>query len=130
MSFKLNITQKLFLVATSFFIAVIGFILKLPAVFSHYDKELHAAFYFFAALFLNLLFQKKHFIIFGFLFFFGIFIELFQHYSNRFVTKRIHGNFDPEDLASNLAGLLLFSFFWLFLKALFGLRKLIQNNSK
>ena len=116
MNFSLTTVQKLFLTGICFLIAIVGFMFKLPAVFRHYDKELHTAFYFFAALFLNLLFQKRHFIILGFLFSFGTFIELFQQFSNRFFTKRIHGNFDPEDIQSNLFGLVLFSIFWFTLK--------------
>jgi hypothetical protein len=40
-------------------------------------------------------------------------IEYGQQYSNRFFKRRIHGRFDPEDLQSNLNGLLAFSFLWI-----------------
>ena len=124
MKFSLTNVQKLFLSSFCFFIAMIGFMLKLPSFFRHFDKELHAAFYFFAAFFLNLLFPKRHFLIFGFLFFFGTFIELFQQFSNRFFEKRIHGNFDPEDIQSNLIGLVLFSIIWFLYKLRFSNQKI------
>ena len=108
-------------------LAVIGFMLKLPSVFRHIDKELHATFYFGAALFFNVLFVTtkllKHVLIFIALYVFGIFIELGQAYSNRFFTKRIHGRFDPEDVQSNLKGLLAFSLLWVCYAALIWIYK-------
>ena len=56
---KLNTWTKLFLVSAAFIVAVICFMIKLPAGFKHIDKELHAAFYFLAAAFLNFLFANK-----------------------------------------------------------------------
>ncbi|MEJ8844407.1 hypothetical protein WG954_18580 [Lacibacter sp. H375] len=113
---NLNIWQKLFIAVLCFGIAIVGFMLKLPAMFRGMDKEMHAAFYFLAAAFLNILFAKRNFIIhafiFGFLFMFGYAIELAQEYSNKFFNKRIHGRFDPEDVASNLQGLIYFSAIW------------------
>jgi len=53
----------IFLIGTT-----VGFMIKLPATFRHIDKEMHAAFYFLAAGFLNLLFTERklsrHIIIF------------------------------------------------------------------
>jgi hypothetical protein len=40
---------------------------------------------------------------------FGIGIELAQHFSNRLLHSRIHGNFDPEDVFFNFEGQSLFS---------------------
>jgi len=90
-------------------LSIVGFMLKLPRVFHHYDKELHTAFYFSAYLFFSFLFPKKWFLVFLILLFFGIGIELFQDFSNtisiRLVGRRIHGRFDPEDVIANFYGL-------------------------
>ncbi|HLP39431.1 hypothetical protein [Lacibacter sp.] len=114
---NLSIWQKLFITVFCFGIAIIGFMLKLPSMFRGMDKEMHAAFYFLAAAFLNILFAKRNFIIhafiFGFLYMFGYAIELAQEYSNKYFHKRIHGRFDPEDVASNLQGLIYFSAIWI-----------------
>jgi hypothetical protein len=99
-----------------FAIAVTGFMIKLPSAFRHFDKELHAAFYFLAAAFLNSLFARRHLIIFAFLYLFGMSIELLQEYSNKFFHKRIHGRYDPEDIQYNLKGLVAFSVLWLLIK--------------
>nr|WP_294908262.1 hypothetical protein [uncultured Lacibacter sp.] len=119
---NLSIWTKLFIAAFCFGIAIVGFMLKLPAMFRGMDKEMHAAFYFLAAAFLNILFAKRnliiHAFIFGFLYVFGYVIELAQEYSNKFFRKRIHGRFDPEDIASNLQGLVYFSAVWLVVVAL------------
>jgi hypothetical protein len=102
--------------------SIIGFMIKLPSGFRHIDKELHALFYFVAAAFLNMLFAKRnlgrHLLIFGILYFFGVCIEYAQAYSNQFFHKRIHGRYDPEDVAANLNGLLAFSLLWLVYVAL------------
>jgi hypothetical protein len=96
--------------------AIIGFMIKLPSAFRHFDKELHAAFYFLAAAFLNVLFANtkiaRHVIIFITLYLFGIAIEYAQAYSNKFFRQRIHGRYDPEDVQSNLNGLIAFSILW------------------
>ncbi|MBC7652647.1 MAG: hypothetical protein H7101_12955 [Deinococcales bacterium] len=117
MTLKLSTTTKLFLVIIAFVVAVIGFMLKLPFAFRHYDKELHAAFYFLAAGFLNILFANRntliHASIFIVLFVFGVCIEYAQEYSNKLLHKKIHGRFDIEDVQSNLKGLLAFSMLWL-----------------
>ena len=119
---NLSISTKLFIAVFCFGIAIVGFMLKLPAMFRGMDKEMHAAFYFVAAAFLNILFAKRnliiHAFIFGFLYVFGYVIELAQEYSNKFFRKRIHGRFDPEDIASNLQGLVYFSAVWLVVVAL------------
>lgn len=114
---SLSTWQKLFIAVFCFGIAIVGFMLRLPAMFRGMDKEMHAAFYFLAAAFLNILFAKRnliiHAIIFGFLYMFGYAIEMAQEYSNRYFNKRIHGRFDPEDVASNLQGLIYFSALWI-----------------
>ena len=114
---KLNTWTKLFLVSAAFIVAVIGFMIKLPSGFKHIDKELHAAFYFLAAAFLNFLFTNKkigiHLLIFIILFLFGVSIEYAQEYSNKLLHTRIHGRFDPEDVKSNLKGLVAYSICWI-----------------
>ena len=40
-------------------LSIFGFMLKLPRVFHHYDKELHMAFYFSAYLFFQFSISKK-----------------------------------------------------------------------
>lgn len=113
---NLSTTHKIYLTSILFFVSIVGFMFKLPTVFRHHDKELHFLFYFFAAAFFNFLFRKKHLIIFFGLLSFGIFIELFQSFSNRFYSKRIHGDFDSQDVYANLSGLILFSVVWSILK--------------
>lgn len=97
-------------------VAIYGFMIKLPSGFRHIDKELHSLFYFLAAAFFNLLFVQrklwKHLLVFVMLYLFGAGIELAQEYSNRFFRSRIHGRYDPEDVAANLNGLLAFSALW------------------
>ncbi len=94
--------------------SIIGFMVKLPTSFRHYDKELHALFYFLAAGFLNILFQckniSKHLLIFLVLLGFGFGIEYAQ---DKFFNSRIHGRFDKEDIEANLKGLICFSIIWL-----------------
>lgn len=112
-----NTWTFIFLAGSAGVASIIGFMIKLPSSFRHIDKELHALFYFVAAAFLNILFAKKnlvrHVIIFGFLYVFGMCIEFAQAYSNKFFQKRIHGRYDPEDIAANLNGLIAFSALWL-----------------
>ncbi|HUC83375.1 MAG TPA: hypothetical protein VMR70_20860 [Flavisolibacter sp.] len=123
--------QRVFIVAILFAVAIVGFMLKLPSAFRQMDKELHAAFYFFAAAFLNIFFARKnlvrHVIIFVLLYLFGMAIEYSQEYSNQFFRKRIHGRFDPEDLQWNLYGLLAFSVLWLLYA---GISQLSKSSSK
>jgi hypothetical protein len=128
---NLTFTQKITICIFCFGIALIGFMIKLPSIFRHHDKEMHLIFYFFSAAFLNVLFQKRHFIIFLFLLFFGIFIELFQQFSNRFYTHRTHGKFDIDDVASNITGLILFSILWIGFKTiLFQYSKIFKPETK
>jgi hypothetical protein len=87
--------------------------LKLPRIFHHFDKELHALFYFFAAFVLTALYPKKHVFIALFLAFFGVCIEVAQHLSNRLFVKRIHGRFDSEDVIANCKGIIFFSFIYI-----------------
>jgi hypothetical protein len=107
---------KTLLTIVALILSVIGFMIKLPSVFHHYDKELHAAFYFFAAGFLNILYGKNlttHILIFFVLLGFGIAIEYAQAYSNTLLHKRIHGRFDIEDVKANTKGLIAFSLIWI-----------------
>jgi hypothetical protein len=117
MKLKLNNRHKFILVLFCLLASVLGFMMKLPSVFRHFDKELHAAFYFLAAGFLNLLFTKgsllRHILIFIALYLFGISIEHAQEYSNRLYHARIHGRYDPEDVKYNLRGLIIFSTVWI-----------------
>lgn len=134
MKLNLSITQKIVLAVFCFGIAIVGFMLKLPSMFRGMDKEMHAAFYFVAAAFLNILFAKRnlliHVLIFGFLYAFGYSIERAQEYSNKFFRSRIHGRFDPEDVAANLQGLLYFSFIWVIVIAIsFLVRKPASSRS-
>src|SRR5689334_3596831 len=106
MKIPLSTVQKVILSVFLFGIAVIGFMVKLPSTLRHSDKEMHTAFYFLAAAFLNILFAKAkliwHILIFIFLYLFGIAIEYGQSYSNRFFHTRVHGRYDPVDVAANL----------------------------
>ncbi len=108
---------KIAITITAFAVAIIGFMLKLPKPFRGMDKEMHTLFYFLAAAFLNILFAKKnlliHAVIFALLYAFGAAIESAQEYSNELLGKRIHGRYDPEDVAANLKGLLIFSGIWI-----------------
>ena len=117
MKLSLKKWTKIFLVTVCFALAILGFMIKLPSTFRHYDKELHSLFYFVAAAFLNLLFSNKniaiHLLIFGILYLFGAAIEYAQAYSNKFFHVRIHGRYDPEDVRSNLKGLIAFSVLWI-----------------
>ncbi len=133
MNLTLSITQKIVLAVFCFGIAIVGFMLKLPSMFRGMDKEMHAAFYFAAAAFLNILFAKRnlliHVFIFGFLYAFGYAIERAQEYSNKFFRSRIHGRFDPEDVAANLQGLIYFSVVWVIVVAISYLFKKQANST-
>lgn len=113
---RLSITARLIITALAFAVAIIGFMIKLPAIFRHHDKEMHAAFYFLAAAFLNILFARRrllpHIIIFALLYLFGMAIEYAQEYSNHYFRSRIHGRYDPEDMLWNTRGLVAFSILW------------------
>lgn len=116
---KLFQNKKANLLLAGLFLAgsIVGFMVKLPSAFRHYDKELHSLFYFLAAAFLNVLFAKRsfarHILIFAFLYLLGMSIEYAQEYSNQFFRKRIHGRYDKEDILSNLKGLIAFSGLWI-----------------
>lgn len=114
---KLNNWTKILLVLFFLIASIIGFMLKLPSVFRHFDKELHSAFYFLAAGFLNILFANgkpfRHILIFVILYLFGVTIEFAQEYSNSLFHSRIHGRYDPEDVKYNLKGLIAFSVIWI-----------------
>ena len=117
MNIQLNPWTKVFLVFLCLVCSVAGFMIKLPSVFRHYDKELHTLFYFLAAGFLNVLFTNgklaRHILIFVILYLFGMSIEYAQEYSNRFFHARIHGRYDPEDIQYNLRGLIAYSVLWI-----------------
>ena len=68
MKLSLNTGTKILLVILFFVVSVAGFMIKLPSGFRHSDKELHAAYYFIAAAFLNLLFSNKNIWIHGLIF--------------------------------------------------------------
>ncbi len=123
-----NKNSNLFLTFLFLTLSIIGFMVKLPSAFRHYDKELHSLFYFLAAAFLNVLFAKKrftkHILIFAFLYLLGMSIEYAQEYSNQFFRKRIHGRYDKEDVLSNLKGLIAFSVVWvIYVGAVFFIKK-------
>jgi len=113
-----TLTKKIVIVTFFGLFSIIGLMTKLPPIFRTIDKEMHFLFYFFGAAFLNLLFGNgkffPHLIIFAFLLCFGFVIEHAQEYSNKFFSKRIHGNYDSEDIKYNLMGLVLFSSLWVF----------------
>ena len=127
---KLTTNQKTILLILVTIASIIGFMVKLPSIFHHYDKQLHSAFYFLAAAFLNLLFAEnkiiRHILIFIALFLFGISIEYAQDYSNKLLHVRIHGRFDPEDVWANTKGLLWFSGVWVGWRLI----KLLGSNNK
>ena len=126
MNLQLKTWQKILLTLFCFGIAIVGFIIKLPSTFRGYDKELHSAFYFCAAVFLNILFAKRniiiHAVIFGALYVFGILIEHGQVMSKQ-LWQIPHGRYDPEDVQGNLKGLLLFSAVWLVYIAIYYLTR-------
>jgi VanZ family protein len=105
--------KKQLLLITLGVVSMLGFMLKLPRIFHHFDKELHALFYFFAAFVLTALYPKKHVFIAFFLAFFGVCIEVAQQLSNRLFVKRIHGRFDSEDVIANCKGILFFSIIYI-----------------
>jgi hypothetical protein len=118
MTLKINNWVKALLVFICLILSVVGFMIKLPSAFRHYDKELHAVFYFCAAGFLNVLFTNgkftRHLLIFILLYIFSVSIEHAQEYSNKLFHTRIHGRYDPEDIKYNLRGLIAYSVVWIF----------------
>ncbi|CAN5450404.1 hypothetical protein BH10BAC2_BH10BAC2_33710 [soil metagenome] len=131
MKIRITFWQKILLAIAAFAVAIAGFMMKLPAFFSHSDKIMHSLFYFMAAVFLNILFANRnlliHAFIFGFLYAFGVIIEYAQEYSNTFLHKKIHGNADPEDMYANLQGLMAFSALWLCYAVIISLWKAITK---
>ena len=131
LNFSNNKNFKLYLALTLFAFSVVGFMIKLPRFFHHFDKELHALFYFCATCFLLLLYSKRWFIIPTALFVFGVLIEFAQDFSNkisvRIIGKRIHGRFDPEDIFFNLLGVLIGLVAFYLLKALFRVYKKMSS---
>ena len=104
------------LIVTLLMLSFFSFMLKLPSVFRHHDRELHFLFYLLTAIFFNLIFGKEKLTylvtIFFSLLIFGIGIEVLQELSNHISTKKIHGNFDPVDVFYNILGLIVATLFW------------------
>lgn len=104
------------LIMTVLMLSFIGFMVKLPPVFRHHDRELHFLFYLLTAIFLYLNFGKNkmsnYVVIFILLLIFGIGIEVMQELSNHILDKKIHGNFDPIDVINNVLGLIVATLFW------------------
>ncbi len=94
-------------VAFLFVCSLIGFMVPLPRLFHHYDKVLHALFYFAAAFILNFIYPRRWHLIISGLFLFGIMIEFLQEFSNKIVGKMIHGKFDIQDVKYNTIGLII-----------------------
>ena len=130
MKLLLNSWTKIFILCVFFAVSIVGFMMKLPSVLRHFDKDLHTLFYFFAAAFLNLIFTNKkitiHLLIFGVLYLFGVCIEYAQEYSNKLFHKRIHGRYDIEDIQSNLKGLVAFSILWIIYVGLWFIYKKVK----
>jgi glycopeptide antibiotics resistance protein len=84
---------------------------RLPRIFHHYDKELHAIFYFGTTMTITFLFPKRSILATTGLVLFGIIIEFAQEFSNkiskRIIGKAIHGRFDIDDVKYNLIGIFL-----------------------
>lgn len=116
---KVTITtaQKIIITVLVLGCSVVGFMIKLPAMFRHHDREMHAVFYFMAAAFFTFLFAGRNFLLHVFILaalaLFGVGIEYAQEYSNRLVRHPFHGRFDPEDVKYNILGLLAFSAIWI-----------------
>ena len=100
---------KLLILAFCIICSLYGFLIKIPVPLRGHDKLLHAGFYFCAAVFLNILFQKKQVLIFILLALFGVLIEYLQQVSNKITHSHIHGRFDKEDIYANMKGLLLYA---------------------
>jgi len=117
MKLKISTAQKIMITVLVLGCSVVGFMVKLPAMFRHQDRQMHAAFYFVAAAFFTLLLAGRnlwiHLLIIGALAGFGVCIEYAQQYSNRFFRHPFHGRFDPVDVKYNIMGLLAFSAIWL-----------------
>ncbi len=117
--------HKLILISFLTIFSVIGFMVKLPKVFHHFDKELHLLFYFGVTTLVTILFPKRWVFSFLAIAIFGIMIEFAQEFSNkisiRVIGKTIHGKFDIKDVKYNMigifCGLILFQIIQLTFKA-------------
>ena len=119
--------MKLKSVIFLFVCALIGFMVRLPRVFSHYDKVLHALFYFAAAIFLYFVYPKRWYLFTIGLFFFGVMIEFLQELSNKIIGKTIHGKFDIQDIKYNTIGLFIGTICFFICQFLI---KIIQENKQ
>ena len=101
-------THKTILISIFAVFSIVGFMVKLPKIFHHFDKELHMIFYFSATMIIAFLFPKRWMISSIGLSLFGIIIEFAQEFSNkisiRIIGKAIHGRFDVEDVKYNMIG--------------------------
>lgn len=101
-------THKVILISSLTIFSIIGFMMKLPKIFHHFDKELHLLFYLCATILVTILFPKRWLFSVLAIAFFGIIIELAQEFSNkisiRIIGKAIHGRFDIEDVKYNMIG--------------------------
>jgi hypothetical protein len=115
---------KIILIIILAVISIVGFMVKLPKIFHHFDKELHMMFYFSATMIIAFFFPKRLMISSMGLALFGIIIEFAQEFSNkisiRIIGKAIHGRFDIEDVKYNMigvfCGLIIFLIFQLIFK--------------
>ena len=101
-------TYKIILISILAVFSIVGFMVKLPKIFHHFDKELHMMFYFSATILIAFFFPKRWMISSIGLALFGIIIEFAQEFSNkitiRIIGKAIHGRFDIEDVKYNMIG--------------------------
>ena len=115
---------KIILIIILAVISIVGFMVKLPKIFHHFDKELHMMFYFSATMIIAFFFPKRWIISSMGLALFGIIIEFAQEFSNKIsiliIGKAIHGRFDIEDVKYNMigvfCGLIIFLIFQLIFK--------------
>lgn len=101
--------SKVIIVIVCFILALVGFLIKIPASLRGHDKLLHSSFYFFAAAFFHLLFRRGLILILVLLALFGVFIEYAQQWSNTITHSHIHGRADPQDIYANLKGLAVYA---------------------
>ena len=115
-------TNKRYLILFFMVSSMVGFMIKLPFIFNHYDKELHALFYLCATMTILILYPRRIFSVPASLGIFGIIIEITQEFSNkiskRIIGKAIHGRFDIEDVKYNLLGIFLGVFVFLICRIL------------
>ena len=100
-------TIKIGFIILLFGCSVIGFMVRLPRALHHYDKQLHALYYFGAMIVISALYPKRWYIVAVCLFIFGVTIEFLQEYSNKLIGKKIHGNFDILDIKYNTIGIVI-----------------------